>query len=332
MTCLLFTHRRIYTDTLHINEAGEEFHSLNKIKVVKAKIPISWTPLEDQPLSEDSNPPAFTDMIHGYTCSGSNVVTNRFIEILGNELRSVVSAYDPHAKDSPAELVEIAIANNLTASLSNLFLLYKFVSKAGFVNSANMATVILIGEKACYAVEFDQRRPELGRLSRDNPTSYGTGAPYASKALFLTKDPILAMYNAMWHDSDQTGGMIDVWEMPTVEMPELRRAGACNRRTLLEIRDILVAPINPDDPLRPDLISNEIFSAKLETVAEISEQVGYDRGAGKLEDPQNRAAKAARAKGATQRLLKKHKDMLDKKPSTSSKKASKTIPKPRKPK
>jgi hypothetical protein len=332
MTCILFTQKRIYTDTLHINEAGEEFHSLNKVKCLRAGIPVNWTPMANRPVSEESNVEAFTDVIHGYTCSGNNVVANRFIDSLGNELKSVVRAYDPHAKDNATDVVRVATENNLAASLNALVNLYEFVALAGFVNSANMATIILIGEKACYAVEFDSRTAELGRLSRDNPTSYGTGAPYASKMLFTSGDPLLALYTAMWYDSNQTGGMIDIWEMPTVEKPVLRRVGACNRRSLADLRDIIISPILPDNPLPPDLVANDLFEEKLEALAELAEQVGYDRGAGKINDPKNRAAKAIATKGATERLLKAHRAKLNAPSGKATKKASKPTTKPRKPK
>lgn len=302
MTCILFTKTRIYTDTLHMNEVGEQFHSLTKVKEFKEPIRIRWNALETEPVSDDYNAESFVDTIHGYTCSGNNLIADRFIDNVMKDAASELAKVDPHVKKG--EMLKEMVKHDVAVNLNGLLDVYKLIVSSGFVNGSTHGTIIMIGEKACYTWELSSRHAFLGRISRDNPSSYGTGAPYASKVYFTTGDALRAMYTAFWYNDDLSGGMIDIWEMPTVEVPELRRVGVCNHRSLLEIKEILATPVNPENPISPDLVSNDIFSAKMEAIAKISEQVGYDRGAGLIKDPMNRGAKPVKKSTAKPRKSK----------------------------
>lgn len=264
MTCILITRSAIYTDTLHMGETDEVFHSLTKVKPMRDIARVKWTALESEPVSDESNCASFVDNIHGYTCSGNNKIADLFIKSLFGEASSAATLANPNVK--LGGLLKTMLAHDLAVNLNDTLEFYKAVAVAGFVNAATHGTVVLIGEKACYGFELTSRGAYVGRISRDNPVSYGTGAAYASKVLYTTGDPLLAMYTAMWYDDDSTGGMIDIWQMPTVEVPVLCRIGVCNHRSLIQIKEILAAPVT-DDPLHPDLVSAEAMTRHLKAAA-----------------------------------------------------------------
>lgn len=319
MTCILITETHIYTDTLHKNEAGEEFHSLTKVKKLKEPVRVKWTALESEPVTEDFNSPSFVDTIHGYTCSGNNFIADLFIDKLVKDAIKELARADLEVKSDG--MLKVMIEHGVEVKLNRLLNIYKLIVSLGFVNAATHGTIVLIGEKACYPLEITSRHAFLGKISRDNPTSYGTGATYASKVNFTTGDPVLSMYTAFWYDSDASGGMIDIWEMPTEEVPKLRRVGVCNQRSLVEIREIIVAPTGPDNIRHPDLISTSIFLKKMKDAAKLGEQVGYARGVGSLKDPMKRAVKTRGKPSSTTRVKQPAKTNTSK-PQPHTKKSS----------
>lgn len=307
MTTILITSTRIYTDSNHFasNIKDESFHSLTKIKKLKEPAWVKWTPVEERKVDDDINCPAFVDQIHGYTVTGNNKIADLMIKRLEvmatNSVMDAAKAVLDETDDSKFELIP---PETYSADLNVLYTIYQGIADFGYVNNSTNTSIILIGEKACYNFTTYIDGVGLGIVKRDNPTAYGSGAEYASKFHYVTGDPIRAVYNAMWYDSEQTGGMIDIWHLPTEEDPRLYREGVCNARPLREIKGLIHGPHDPDknEPMMPDLISYEIHCKVTDESVKLAEQTGYDRGIGKLEDPQNRRAKALEAQRAAERV------------------------------
>jgi hypothetical protein len=328
MSTVLITGSEIYTDTQHFaGDSNEKFSSMTKVKTLREPILVRWEPIKDEKIDEDANCEAFMDRIHGWTGTGNTKIALLFfdrLEALKTEAFVKVDAMkpDPEKGEVAGDLIP---PEAYAASLNLLQIVYQGVVDLGFVIGQSYANIILIGEKACYTFQIFGDGCTVGIVRRDNPAAYGTGGTYASKMLFVTGDPIKAMWAAMWHDDKQTGGMIDIWSLPTEKDPRLYRAGACNMRRLKDIKD-LVHSAPSDEPMLPDLITYESHLDKLAFVADVSEQVGYDRATGKLPDPKNRAAietvRNTPAQKVKKPVVKKH---------TSTTKKAFTIPrKPRK--
>jgi hypothetical protein len=293
MSTVLITGSEIYTDTQHFaGDSNEKFFSLTKVKTLRDPILVRWEPLKDEKVDEDVNCEAFLDRIHGWTGTGSNKIALILFDRLETLSKGAIEKANAAKPDeSKGEVVGDPLPPEaMAADLNLLQKVYQGVVDGGFAVGQSYANVILIGEKACYTFQIFGDGCTVGLIRRDNPSAYGTGGTYASKMLFVTGDPIKAMWAAMWHDDKQTGGMIDIWHLPTERDPRLYRAGVCNARPLKEIKDLVHSAAIPDEPMTPDLITYESHLDKLGFVAEKSEQVGYDRATGKLPDPKNRAA------------------------------------------
>lgn len=276
MTCILFTKTHVYTDTLHLDDGGEAFHSLTKIKKLKEPLRVKWTNLESEPISDSSNAASFVDIIHGYTCTGNNLVADRLID---HVIAGAIAVLDEKAiKVKSGEMVKAMEEHQLSVDLNSIRSVYRIIVQGAFVNAITEATVILIGEKACYSIDIGTKRVTVGKIPRDNPTTYGSGGSYASKVYYTTNDPLRAMYTALWYNHEMTGGMIDIWNLPTPEEPHLYRTGVCNQRSLYEIKELLAQPVDPQNPMTADLISSDAIAKKIITVAQTAMEMGYIRG------------------------------------------------------
>lgn len=251
MTCIFFCKTRLYTDTKYVKD-GETFLSMTKVKRLKEPLVVEWKPREGIDQVQSLYPEHFTDSIHGYVVTGANQPADVFMWRL------------------------IAVKGDIDA----LYEQYFHVMKGKLVTGDNHFTIILIGEKADYAFSLDYDIVSLRVHPRDDPFAYGTGGDAAMKEWVRTDDPIRAMYSAYWID-EQSGGVTDIWDLPTVEFPYLNRTGICNNRSYSELKDILNAKI--EGPIQPDFISQALSNALMEGAGLVGEHLGELRALGYAE-------------------------------------------------
>jgi hypothetical protein len=290
MTIIFLAGNRVYTDSMHY-VGLEEHHSLTKIRKLKEPMPVTWSPREGIDIDDDKYPAAFTDTIHGWSLTGDNTagltVINKMEEAWQNvkkeEIKERLNAAiakaikkgakvgDPHPVVPPAP-------SKYAINLDRPFEVMEQAAQFSLVNTRNHFTLILLGEKASYALGWDGfNSTRLTVLRRDNPTAFGSGADETVRNHFLHHDPIYALYHAMF-EIETCGGMIDVWNLPTEHNPVLERAGVCNARTKREIVELL-RDHTPDKekPMQPDFISTKFHDATVEAAMALGTFLGESK-------------------------------------------------------
>lgn len=265
MTTIFFTGGKLYTDTTHRID-GEEFHSLTKVQKLAKPLAVMWNPRKGIDTNEDTYPAAFEDKVHGYTVTGSN----------------------PQAEACIANIIRVASKDNEEgiADLDYAFSFYHGVVRAKLINEFNAFTIILIGEKAEYAFGVHFESVDLAVLARKQNHGFGTGGSIAVKEHARTRDPVRSMYAAYWIDKN-SGGMTDIWTLPTVDHPVLERTAVCNARSKVELGKVLNRPI--EEILEPDFVSNAYHIEMLSAWSIAGESIGYQRAIKGMPDPIKRS-------------------------------------------
>jgi len=249
MTCIFICHNRIYTDSIHRKD-GEDFQSTTKVKRLKKPLPVTWKPIPNVAVNPERNPEEFTDTIHGYAVTGANKPADMFVRRL--------VLFSAEEKDP-------------FNTLNYLYDSYRMASFGGLINQENHFTIILIGQKADYAFMLDFDDVFLQVHERDNPAVYGSGGEYALKEWMRTTDPIRSMYSAYWLD-EHSGGLTDIWRLPTDEYPVLERVGFCNDHSPKELMALLSLP--ETNPLPVEFIqspyADELVEAAFNSGKEIA--------------------------------------------------------------
>src|ERR1700744_1875618 len=202
MTTIFICKGKVYADSNHY--IGEEsFHSLSKINACEP-FTITWKkpPLLDGQQVDDvpqranatdflmETVPDFEDTIHGYTIAGHNPMGLRY-------LRDV--------KD-----------RNFRRVIFDLWKMWTW----GYMSTQHHATLLLFGEQRIYQISPDNAAgAPLVLLPLDEVIAFGSGCEFVLKSYMMHPgEPLRALIETMIYD-EYSEGIIDCWELPSVERP-----------------------------------------------------------------------------------------------------------------
>lgn len=172
----------------------------------------------------------FNDTVYGWVATGLNEAAEAFVELLAKE------------KD-----------------LDDVLLPYEVAAEVRLNNAWNHFEIILIGNKARYAFDFEAEGMKLKRYAETETVCVGSGCQIVIDEMKKGAVPLRAIYHAFYHQPDFTGGMIEVWKLLPYGKHRLQRLGFRDEVPRERLPKLLV---DMKKPLGLDHVSN-VFAEEL---------------------------------------------------------------------